>query len=147
MTTTRCAVSVRSLPWGATDMPVAPPNTAAPRRALHGARCRPASLLLLARRWTHRAQRSPFRAAPRCEQASPTYGATLATKGKTWTWRGHKINYVREGQGPAIVLLHGFGVSARATAARHSGDALTDLGGFVALLGPLYSGLGVHAGV
>jgi len=113
---------------------------------MHGARCRLAMLSLACGR-KHRAQPSPCRAAPRCEQASPTYGATLAAKGSTWTWRGHKINYVREGQGPAIVLLHGFGVSARTTVAHHSGDALTDLGGFVARLRPLDSGLEVDDGV
>lgn len=29
-----------------------------------------------------------------------------------WTWRGHKIHYVKEGEGPPIVLVHGFGASA-----------------------------------
>lgn len=28
-----------------------------------------------------------------------------------WTWRGHKIHYVVQGEGPAIVLIHGFGAS------------------------------------
>eukprot|EP01018_Ginkgo_biloba_P008377 Gb_04951 [translate_table: standard] len=29
-----------------------------------------------------------------------------------WTWRGHKIHYVVEGEGRPIVLIHGFGASA-----------------------------------
>ncbi|GAA0149353.1 hypothetical protein Leryth_002525 [Lithospermum erythrorhizon] len=29
-----------------------------------------------------------------------------------WTWRGHKIHYVEEGEGMPIVLIHGFGASA-----------------------------------
>ncbi|KAL2902081.1 Pheophytinase chloroplastic [Bienertia sinuspersici] len=29
-----------------------------------------------------------------------------------WTWRGHKIHYVEQGEGPPIVLVHGFGASA-----------------------------------
>ncbi|KAK9948581.1 hypothetical protein M0R45_004150 [Rubus argutus] len=29
-----------------------------------------------------------------------------------WTWRGHKIHYVVQGEGPAVVLIHGFGASA-----------------------------------
>lgn len=29
-----------------------------------------------------------------------------------WTWRGHKIHYVEEGEGFPIVLIHGFGASA-----------------------------------
>ncbi|KAL4555413.1 hypothetical protein LXL04_038031 [Taraxacum kok-saghyz] len=29
-----------------------------------------------------------------------------------WTWRGHKIHYVEEGEGFLIVLIHGFGASA-----------------------------------
>lgn len=29
-----------------------------------------------------------------------------------WTWRGHKIHYVVEGEGFPIVLIHGFGASA-----------------------------------
>ncbi|XP_022638397.1 pheophytinase, chloroplastic isoform X1 [Vigna radiata var. radiata] len=29
-----------------------------------------------------------------------------------WTWRGHKIHYVVQGEGSPIVLIHGFGASA-----------------------------------
>ncbi|XP_034225064.1 pheophytinase, chloroplastic isoform X2 [Prunus dulcis] len=29
-----------------------------------------------------------------------------------WTWRGHKIHYVVQGEGPPVVLIHGFGASA-----------------------------------
>ncbi|KAJ6736764.1 ALPHA/BETA-HYDROLASES SUPERFAMILY PROTEIN [Salix viminalis] len=29
-----------------------------------------------------------------------------------WTWRGHKIHYVVQGEGLPIVLIHGFGASA-----------------------------------
>ncbi|KAF8410580.1 hypothetical protein HHK36_003112 [Tetracentron sinense] len=29
-----------------------------------------------------------------------------------WTWRGHKIHYVEQGEGFPIVLIHGFGASA-----------------------------------
>ncbi|WCJ24950.1 alpha/beta-Hydrolases superfamily protein [Euphorbia peplus] len=29
-----------------------------------------------------------------------------------WTWRGHKIHYVVQGEGTPIVLIHGFGASA-----------------------------------
>ncbi|GAB2279598.1 hypothetical protein Dimus_014240 [Dionaea muscipula] len=29
-----------------------------------------------------------------------------------WTWRGHNIHYVVQGEGPSIVLIHGFGASA-----------------------------------
>ncbi|XP_016505954.1 uncharacterized protein LOC107823753 isoform X2 [Nicotiana tabacum] len=29
-----------------------------------------------------------------------------------WTWRGHKIHYVEEGEGFPVVLIHGFGTSA-----------------------------------
>ncbi|KAG0581452.1 hypothetical protein KC19_4G253000 [Ceratodon purpureus] len=29
-----------------------------------------------------------------------------------WTWRGHKVHYVVKGQGPPMVLIHGFGASA-----------------------------------
>ncbi|CAK9152378.1 unnamed protein product [Ilex paraguariensis] len=29
-----------------------------------------------------------------------------------WTWRGHKIHYVEEGEGLPVVLIHGFGASA-----------------------------------
>lgn len=29
-----------------------------------------------------------------------------------WTWRGHKIHYVQQGEGFPIVLIHGFGASA-----------------------------------
>ncbi|XP_006346961.1 pheophytinase, chloroplastic [Solanum tuberosum] len=29
-----------------------------------------------------------------------------------WTWRGHKIHYVVEGEGFPVVLIHGFGASA-----------------------------------
>lgn len=29
-----------------------------------------------------------------------------------WTWRGHKVHYVEQGSGPAVVLIHGFGASA-----------------------------------
>ncbi|KAA8531895.1 hypothetical protein F0562_006388 [Nyssa sinensis] len=29
-----------------------------------------------------------------------------------WTWRGHKIHYVEQGEGSPIVLIHGFGASA-----------------------------------
>lgn len=28
-----------------------------------------------------------------------------------WTWRGHKIHYVVQGEGPPVVLIHGFGAS------------------------------------
>lgn len=31
---------------------------------------------------------------------------------KFWTWRGHKIHYVEQGEGFPIVLIHGFGASA-----------------------------------
>ncbi|XP_024369572.1 uncharacterized protein [Physcomitrium patens] len=29
-----------------------------------------------------------------------------------WTWRDHKVHYIVQGQGPPIVLIHGFGASA-----------------------------------
>ncbi|KAK4262152.1 hypothetical protein QN277_027741 [Acacia crassicarpa] len=29
-----------------------------------------------------------------------------------WTWRGHKIHYVVQGEGSPVVLIHGFGASA-----------------------------------
>lgn len=29
-----------------------------------------------------------------------------------WTWRGYRIHYVEQGEGPPIVLIHGFGASA-----------------------------------
>ncbi|GMH25189.1 hypothetical protein Nepgr_027032 [Nepenthes gracilis] len=29
-----------------------------------------------------------------------------------WTWKGHKIHYVEQGEGPPVVLIHGFGASA-----------------------------------
>ncbi|KAK9165502.1 hypothetical protein Scep_000693 [Stephania cephalantha] len=29
-----------------------------------------------------------------------------------WTWRGHRIHYVEQGEGVPIVLIHGFGASA-----------------------------------
>lgn len=29
-----------------------------------------------------------------------------------WAWQGHKIHYVEQGEGPPIVLIHGFGASA-----------------------------------
>lgn len=29
-----------------------------------------------------------------------------------WTWRGHKIHYVVQGEGLPIVLIHGFGASS-----------------------------------
>lgn len=29
-----------------------------------------------------------------------------------WTWRGHKIHYVQQGEGIPILLIHGFGASA-----------------------------------
>jgi len=29
-----------------------------------------------------------------------------------WTWRGHKVHYVVQGEGAPIVLIHGFGASA-----------------------------------
>ncbi|XP_058088191.1 pheophytinase, chloroplastic [Magnolia sinica] len=29
-----------------------------------------------------------------------------------WTWRGHKIHYVEQGEGIPLVLIHGFGASA-----------------------------------
>lgn len=29
-----------------------------------------------------------------------------------WTWRQHKVHYVVQGQGPPMVLIHGFGASA-----------------------------------
>ncbi|XP_052195317.1 pheophytinase, chloroplastic [Diospyros lotus] len=29
-----------------------------------------------------------------------------------WTWRGHKVHYVEQGEGFPIVLIHGFGASA-----------------------------------
>uniref|UniRef100_A0A7N0ZSK2 AB hydrolase-1 domain-containing protein n=1 Tax=Kalanchoe fedtschenkoi TaxID=63787 RepID=A0A7N0ZSK2_KALFE len=29
-----------------------------------------------------------------------------------WMWRGHKIHYVVQGEGPPVVLIHGFGASA-----------------------------------
>ncbi|CAN6452958.1 unnamed protein product [Victoria cruziana] len=29
-----------------------------------------------------------------------------------WTWRGHKVHYVEQGEGDPIVLIHGFGASA-----------------------------------
>lgn len=29
-----------------------------------------------------------------------------------WTWRGHKIHYVAQGEGSPVVLIHGFGASA-----------------------------------
>lgn len=29
-----------------------------------------------------------------------------------WTWRGHKIHYVVQGEGFPVVLIHGFGASA-----------------------------------
>lgn len=29
-----------------------------------------------------------------------------------WTWRGHRIHYVVQGEGSPIVLIHGFGASA-----------------------------------
>ena len=29
-----------------------------------------------------------------------------------WTWRGHRIHYVVQGEGFPIVLIHGFGASA-----------------------------------
>lgn len=34
------------------------------------------------------------------------------TKQTYWTWRGHRIHYVQQGQqGPALLLIHGFGAS------------------------------------
>lgn len=29
-----------------------------------------------------------------------------------WTWQGHKIHYVEQGEGTPVVLIHGFGASA-----------------------------------
>lgn len=29
-----------------------------------------------------------------------------------WTWRGYRIHYVEQGEGPPVVLIHGFGASA-----------------------------------
>lgn len=29
-----------------------------------------------------------------------------------WTWRGHRIHYVEQGEGTPVVLIHGFGASA-----------------------------------
>ncbi|PRQ39265.1 putative soluble epoxide hydrolase [Rosa chinensis] len=29
-----------------------------------------------------------------------------------WTWRGHKIHYVVQGEGHAVLLIHGFGASS-----------------------------------
>lgn len=29
-----------------------------------------------------------------------------------WTWRSHKVHYIVQGQGPPMVLIHGFGASA-----------------------------------
>ncbi|XP_059623626.1 pheophytinase, chloroplastic isoform X1 [Cornus florida] len=48
--------------------------------------------------------------------AEPTQGLErlpFKTEGYNfWTWRGHKIHYVEEGEGFPIVLIHGFGASA-----------------------------------
>ena len=29
----------------------------------------------------------------------------------TWTWRGMRVNYLARGQGPPVLLVHGFGAS------------------------------------
>jgi pimeloyl-ACP methyl ester carboxylesterase len=29
----------------------------------------------------------------------------------TWTWRGMRVNYLPRGQGPPILLVHGFGAA------------------------------------
>ncbi|CAN6453250.1 unnamed protein product [Victoria cruziana] len=29
-----------------------------------------------------------------------------------WTWRGHKVHYVEQGEGDPVVLIRGFGASA-----------------------------------
>ncbi|XP_059623628.1 pheophytinase, chloroplastic isoform X2 [Cornus florida] len=61
--------------------------------------------------------------------AEPTQGLErlpFKTEGYNfWTWRGHKIHYVEEGEGFPIVLIHGFGASA----------FHWSLGGFTALAG------------
>ncbi|WP_218081395.1 alpha/beta fold hydrolase [Anthocerotibacter panamensis] len=36
---------------------------------------------------------------------------TLRLEPRTWTWRGYQLNYVVQGQGQPLVLLHGFGAS------------------------------------
>ncbi|KAL3680467.1 hypothetical protein R1sor_023423 [Riccia sorocarpa] len=41
---------------------------------------------------------------------SPQLAAIYANC-KKWNWRGHSVNYVCQGSGPAIVLVHGFGAS------------------------------------
>lgn len=43
------------------------------------------------------------------EVAAPGVGAA---EGRWWSWRSHRVRYVTAGQGPAVVLIHGFGASA-----------------------------------
>lgn len=35
----------------------------------------------------------------------------LKQRMEEWTWQGHSINYLIVGQGPPLVLVHGFGGS------------------------------------
>lgn len=37
--------------------------------------------------------------------------ATIAQMQRTWQWRGHQIQYVDVGSGPALILVHGFGAT------------------------------------
>ncbi|KAL2612600.1 hypothetical protein R1flu_024292 [Riccia fluitans] len=37
--------------------------------------------------------------------------AAIYANCKRWNWRGHSINYVSQGSGPAVLLVHGFGAS------------------------------------
>jgi len=50
--------------------------------------------------------------APAAAQSSPALSAASYTGQKlNWDWRGYDIKYVAHGEGPPIVLIHGFGAS------------------------------------
>lgn len=57
----------------------------------------------------------PCRTAARSDaalQADLSAPGVGTASGRWWTWRGQRIRFVAEGEGPAVLLLHGFGASA-----------------------------------
>lgn len=61
------------------------------------------------RRAQRRAVGSPAPPAPALEVQAPGVGAAV---GRWWSWRGHRVRYVVLGEGPPVLLVHGFGASA-----------------------------------
>ncbi len=45
--------------------------------------------------------------------AAPTAASSIDQTYHTWEWRGYRVHYTVAGSGPPVLLVHGFGASAR----------------------------------